>query len=127
MKVGTKIKQFRELKNFTQEYMATALDMSISGYSHIERDQVSITLEKLDKIATILEVSIEEILNFHQGKIFNFGGIKDSENIIGNVERLYNANEDLLNKLVSKYEQEISYLKDELQSLKNLLATILDK
>ena len=31
-----KIKQIRELKNFTQEYVATKLNLSIRAYSKIE-------------------------------------------------------------------------------------------
>lgn len=38
MSVGKKIKQFRELRDYTQSYMADRLDISTSGYGKIERD-----------------------------------------------------------------------------------------
>ncbi|MDR0802540.1 MAG: helix-turn-helix domain-containing protein, partial [Fluviicola sp.] len=36
MHVGQKIKKLRELKNFTQEYMANRLEMTQPSYSKIE-------------------------------------------------------------------------------------------
>ncbi|HXA02953.1 MAG TPA: helix-turn-helix transcriptional regulator, partial [Cytophagaceae bacterium] len=42
MSVGSKIKKIRELRNYTQEYMADRLQMSQSGYSKIETDEVDV-------------------------------------------------------------------------------------
>jgi transcriptional regulator with XRE-family HTH domain len=39
MILGSKIKTIREMKNFTQEYIAEKLEMSQSNYSRIERNQ----------------------------------------------------------------------------------------
>jgi transcriptional regulator with XRE-family HTH domain len=58
MKVGNKIKKIRELKNYTQEFMANELSMSISNYSKIERDEISITLDRLEEIAIVLKDEI---------------------------------------------------------------------
>ena len=68
------IKKFRELKNITREELADKLEMSLSGYSKLERGEVEITLTKLYRIADILEVSVSQILNFDASQIFN---IKD--------------------------------------------------
>ena len=65
------IKKFRELKNFTREVMADKLEMSLSGYSKLERGDVEITVNKLIKIAELLEVSVSQILNFEASQIFN--------------------------------------------------------
>ncbi len=41
MNVGSKIKQLRELRNYTQSYVATQLNISVSGYGKIERNENS--------------------------------------------------------------------------------------
>ena len=65
------IKKFRELKNYTREIMADKLEMSLSGYSKLERGDVELTVNKLYKIADIFEVDVSQILNFDASKIFN--------------------------------------------------------
>lgn len=71
MSVGENIKKLRELKNYTQSYMASRLDMSVSGYSKIEKGRTDITLSKITAIAEILETKLSTILNFDSQKIFN--------------------------------------------------------
>ena len=65
------IKKFRELKNLTRDELADKLEMSVSGYSKLERGEVDISLSKLYRIADILEVSVSQILNFDASQIFN--------------------------------------------------------
>jgi transcriptional regulator with XRE-family HTH domain len=65
------IKKFRELKNLTRDEIADKLEMSLSGYSKLERGEVEITLTKLYRIADILEISVSQILNFDASQIFN--------------------------------------------------------
>lgn len=59
------LKQIRELKNLTREYVAYELSMSSSGYGKIERGEVDLTLTKLLKIASIFGVSVEFIFKFN--------------------------------------------------------------
>lgn len=65
------IKQIRELKNLTRDYVAAELNMSTSGYGKIERGEVDITLTKLIQIASVLNVSIEFIFKFNVNDFFN--------------------------------------------------------
>lgn len=65
------IKKFRELKSVTRESLADELGMSLSGYSKLERGEVEITLSKIERIAQILEISIEQLLNFDISQVFN--------------------------------------------------------
>lgn len=63
LKIGFKIKKLRELKNYTQAYMADRLNMGVSGYNKIENDKTEITLSKILSIAEVLETDLETILN----------------------------------------------------------------
>lgn len=42
----TKIKQIRELKNFTQEYVAQKLGLSTRAYSKIESGETQLTINR---------------------------------------------------------------------------------
>jgi transcriptional regulator with XRE-family HTH domain len=64
------IKKIRELKNLTRDYVADELKMSTSGYGKIERGEVDLTVSKLEKIAEVLDVSIEFIFRFDVSLFF---------------------------------------------------------
>jgi transcriptional regulator with XRE-family HTH domain len=114
MKVGDSIKKLRELKNFTQQHMATELDLSVSGYGKIERDETDISINKLERIAGILGVDMNTILNFDERHIFNFNNNQTANGIVQNQ---YNVKNELMERLVAKYEEENKYLKNLIEKL----------
>jgi len=61
MEVGQNIRKIRELKGYSQEYVANALEISQRNYSHIEKNEIELNLSKLSKISEILEVSPQQI------------------------------------------------------------------
>lgn len=69
--IGKKIRKLRELKELTQEYIATEIGLSQSAYSKIEAAETDITYQRLEKIAEILEVKPEDIIAFNEQMIFN--------------------------------------------------------
>lgn len=114
MEIGTKIKKLRELKNFTQEFMATSLDMTPSGYGKIERNETEVSYQKLEKIADTLGIKVEDIINFNESFIFNV-----MHNQTGNGYVVNNINvSDNEKKL---YEQLIEQLREENKLLKSML------
>jgi transcriptional regulator with XRE-family HTH domain len=78
--ITSNLKKFRELKNITREQMASDLDLSVSGYSKLERGEVEITLKRLCEIAEVLDVEVSQILNFNSQTIFN---ISNSQGVQG--------------------------------------------
>lgn len=71
MEIGTKIKKVRELRNYTQDYMAERLDISQSTYARIENNEGELQYSKLQKISEILDIRIEDLINFNDRFIFN--------------------------------------------------------
>jgi transcriptional regulator with XRE-family HTH domain len=107
--IGMKIKKLRELRNYTQEYMAKKLNMSANGYGKIERDETDISYSRMQQIADILEVSISEIINFDDKLLLGTKSTTDSSpNNIKDYERAF-------------YEQEIKHLKQENNYLKEII------
>jgi transcriptional regulator with XRE-family HTH domain len=58
MEIGNRLKAKRTEKKLSAEYVAGEIGVDISTYRKYERDEVSPNLEKLEKIANALEVSI---------------------------------------------------------------------
>ena len=69
------IKNIRRSKSISQESIAYDLGIDYSTYGKIERGQISLTVDRLEKIARILQVSIEEIYKWDQKT-----GSNDSQN-----------------------------------------------
>lgn len=109
-KIGENIKKFRELKGITREVMASELGMSLSGYSKIERDEVDLTLSKVEKIAQILEVNIGQILNFDASQIFNITNNQLVQGFGSKVEN-HNHGDEYREKYIQMLEKEIERLK----------------
>lgn len=120
MKIGSKIKQIRELRNYTQEYVADKLGMSIAGYSRIERNQVDVNFEKLNKIASVFNVQVAELIKFDDEAIFSIQNLTNSVN--GNkVNIQFNENEKkLYEALIEQLKNEITFLKSELKREREL-------
>jgi transcriptional regulator with XRE-family HTH domain len=90
MNIGNNIKQFRELKNFTQEYVAEEIDVSQSTYSRIENGTAPIKIDILQRIAEVLEVDLSSLIS--TTNIFNF---KDAVNQYGYVNNQNNNTIDV--------------------------------
>lgn len=74
------IRKFRELKDITREQMASDLNLSLSGYSKLERGEIEITLKRLCEISDILDIELSQLLNFNPQTIFN---ITNSQGVQG--------------------------------------------
>lgn len=63
MELHNKIKFIRLSKNLTQIYLADELEIDVANYSRLERGETGVTVDRLKKIAKILEVDVQEIIN----------------------------------------------------------------
>lgn|SRR5690554_3211064 len=107
-----KIKQLRELKNLTQEYMANHLGISTRAYSKIETGETQLTLNRLNEISTALGISPIEVLGFDDKQVFN--NCKQEGNIgINHI--------NISEKLIYQYEETIKSLKEQIEIMKLLL------
>lgn len=63
MQLHHKIRSIRLIKNLTQNYLADELGIDVANYSRLERGETSISVDRLKKIAQILEVNLNELIN----------------------------------------------------------------
>lgn len=120
--IGNKIKNIRELKNLTQEYVAEKLDISQAAYSKLESGETKVSKEKLVQIAEALEVTPEDIKSFDSEKYFNNVGNVEGDNsnsynesiVIGMgteeielIKKLYEDKFTLMEELMKQKDKEL--------------------
>jgi transcriptional regulator with XRE-family HTH domain len=114
--IKNKIKSIRELKNYTQEYMADQLGITQAGYSKIEKGKADLGYRKLEEIASVFGLSVEGIINFDTQKYFNgLNNVKGNYN--GNIlinsdnnfmlKKLYEDKIELLERLLKRTDAEL--------------------
>jgi transcriptional regulator with XRE-family HTH domain len=115
--IGQKI---REIKGYSQEYVANRLNMSQNSYSKIELEQTRLNIERLNEIAGVFEISPNEILNFDDSYLFK----SISHNQTGGETKSGIFNNDLL---AQSQSDEILYLRTENIKLMALVEKLLNK
>ena len=109
MNIGQKVRKIRELKNFTQEFMAEKLNISQQAYSMLEKED-SVPFNRLQQISETLQIPIEHIIKYDDQFIFNNNGEKAINN---NIQYHYS------DKIEKIYEDQIELLKEKIKYLEN--------
>ncbi len=115
MEIGTKVKTLRELKNFTQEYMAKHLEMTVSGFGKIERNESEVSYQKLEKIAEILGIQVEDLVSFNEKLVFNIMHNKTGNGYVVNNGAL--EKEKLYEQIIVNQKEEIATLRTIIEKL----------
>ena len=63
MQIGTRIRQLREIKGFSQQHVADYLGMEQPNYHKIESDKAQPKLDVLEKPADFYKVSLAELIS----------------------------------------------------------------
>lgn len=116
LEIKDKIRNIRELKNYTQHYLADQLGISQAAYSKIEKGITDLSFNKLEEIAVILEVSLEDIIQFDSDLYLTN---KNSESVsttaktnVDLVQNLYKDKIFLLEKLLNRTDLELKRYRD---------------
>jgi transcriptional regulator with XRE-family HTH domain len=89
--------------------------MSIKGYGKIERDEVSVNMDRLQKISQVLGVGVETIIGFDENVAFNNFNSKIEQqmgryDMPMEMKKLYEENIQLLKEKTLLLESEIARL-----------------
>lgn len=104
--IGERIRKCRVNKGLSQDYVANELSLSTSAYSNIETDKTELTVNRLIKIAEILEVKVNELMG--------------TEDFVKN----YTTTEASVNNIL---EAEMKQLKLQMKEIQNTLQEIQKK
>ncbi|MCF6350336.1 MAG: helix-turn-helix domain-containing protein [Flavobacteriaceae bacterium] len=116
MDIGLNIKKIRELKGYSQDYMANQLTISQRQFSRIEKNEVDLNLSRLNDISKLLEVTPSQILGFDEKFIF-----QNCETVFGSNQNYYAFSEkerELYEKTLQDKDEIIAMLKERLKGLK---------
>jgi transcriptional regulator with XRE-family HTH domain len=109
------IKKIRELKNISQDYIASNLNLTTRAYSKIETSETQLTVNRLNEISVILGVDPLEIIGFNERQIFN--NCKQEGNIgINNIT--------VPEKLIEQYEKLIIEKDLRIKTLEELVSLL---
>lgn len=111
--IGLKIRQLRELRGFSQEYMASRLSLSQRQYSKIERNEVKIDWNKIVQISDILEITPFNLVAFDDTLIFNNNSTSEKLNYPKKLIEQYE-------KIIEQYERRIEQLEEENSFFKSI-------
>ena len=89
MKFSEKIKQFRTDNNMTQQEFADKLFVSRSAVAKWEQDRGMPSLELLEKISSILKVSIDDLIGEKDYRYMTLEAIKKSRNMSSIIKLLF--------------------------------------
>lgn len=62
--LGDRLSFFRKQKGFTQESLAAKIEKSVDTISNIERAKNAVSFEIVVMIASVLEVSLDDLMSF---------------------------------------------------------------
>jgi transcriptional regulator with XRE-family HTH domain len=72
MEVRDKIRLLRSSRKWSREYLAEQLGMSSNGYGALERGDSEFTLDKLEKLSELFEMSLNDLVDVAEKGIFTF-------------------------------------------------------
>ncbi len=103
MELSKKIKSIRKLRNFTQETVAEKLGISTYSYAKIERGETDVKYSRLQQIAKIMGIQLEDLFSMDDKKVFNLIGDNNTHYLTCN-------NNTSIEQMDIKYEQEKTQL-----------------
>ncbi len=133
MELSEKLKTIRKLKNFTQETVAEKLGISTYSYAKIERGETDVKYSRLQKIAKIMGIQLEELFGLDVKSIFNLNGNPNNNNnhhnhTLCDIVNLHsNEQTELQHELekaqlmIEQRDKEIDYLKQQVNLLNQMI------
>ncbi len=125
MKIEEKIKQIRNFKKMKQADVAEKLDISPQAYSQLERGEIKMDIERLEQLANIFDMSVEDIYKLAENEQFaKFNDFFNRDNTTCTINNNYNNNDkiiDFLEKRIAKQDEEINFLREQIAVLNKLL------
>jgi transcriptional regulator with XRE-family HTH domain len=130
MRVHEKLKAMRLFRDWSQEEMAAKLGYSPNGYAKIERGETDIKVEKLEKIAEVLGVELQQFLNLNDKNIFNIIDSFLTQQNSSSSCNIYLTETQCVHELekarllLQERDKEVGYLKREVEHLNELVASL---
>lgn len=115
--IGENIKKWREFKSVKQEALASRLGISKAALSHMENGKTDITISRIEQIANILQIDLEQLLATSQ-QLMNVN--KSSASIVS--DKVNNTQHFLISiEVVKMLREELQLKNKQLEQLMQVL------
>ncbi|MFT3885905.1 MAG: helix-turn-helix domain-containing protein [Flavobacteriales bacterium] len=114
-RIGEKIRKVRDLRGYSQEYMAEQLGVSQKQYGRYETGDTDPGVERLESIAKLLGLSLVDLLSFDEKIFFNQC---TQPNVYGANNTYHEASErerEQLLERIKHLEEEVAFLREEMR------------
>lgn len=111
MKLGNKIKRLREMHGLSQDDFALKMNKTKSQIGRIERDEVKVDFDVVEKASQVLGISIEDIINYDEARTINMmhnkiqngnfyqqSEMADSQNLVSNLQFVISSQQKHIEK-----------------------------
>lgn len=109
MSLGTKLKQLRQNRNWSQADIAYKLDISQPAYNKWETDQTKPSLDKLGKIAETFEIEIQDLFE-NEGNVIISNNTFENSNIVYPKDSTVNIQSPELLQSILKNQDQITQM-----------------
>lgn len=111
MSLGTKVRQYREAKNWSQDDLALRLDVTQSTISNIESDKSIPNSLLLNRIAKELDVDINDLFNDSSNNIMSNNEFSDhAVAAVNQYNPVFNMHSPEIIESILKNQEQISKL-----------------
>jgi transcriptional regulator with XRE-family HTH domain len=124
MSLEKNIKKIRRFKNMTQGDVSKQLSISAQAYSKIESGETRLDTDRLQQIAEILGVTVQDIYEFEQ----NDSNMQSNYNKLNPMVKVVKSTVapdvdivELLEKTIEEQKNEILFLRNQITFLNSLL------
>jgi transcriptional regulator with XRE-family HTH domain len=129
MEVYEKIRFIRLFKGWSQEDMASKLEISQNSYAKIERGETDVNFSRLKQIAETLSMELSELLNLNEKSVVHLAGSNYIHlNLNGEIHYDSHESSELKHKLEieelknKESEKENSLLKQQISDLRDMVS-----
>lgn len=111
--IGTKIKNLRENKNYSQEYVAQFINISQPTLARIEAGKSNTWVNYIESICKIFEIEVVDLLMPDHINVINKNVDTDKKEAV--------LTNDIFNKLINQYEENIEVKNNIIKDLRERL------
>ncbi|TAG10408.1 MAG: XRE family transcriptional regulator [Sphingobacteriia bacterium] len=112
-KIVEKITQHRNKKGYTFENMANELQITAAAYRKIETGETKLSVERLFKIAKILESPLTDFLDLDKDLLTQHN--HDNENVYQQkIDNFYQENQETYKELIKAKDEQIKLLNEQI-------------
>jgi len=116
--IGKNIRVVREVRGFSQEYVAKKIGISQRTYSNIEADKSKVDTEIIKNISEVLDVDPIQLMSLNEKTLFS--NCTNSGNL-NTYHQVLDKENDALKNHIQQLQKEVDFLKEEVVFLRGQL------